>query len=179
MAATFTDESYNRLFIVATHSEVIYPKERIPLPENMTVATLTKLNQSIHVKDGQIPIDAFRNLFNQFGPNDVRGFPTRVLPTDSEIMALLSELSAKGIVYATHNGRRYRCDFRQRKNQEVMTVQMCFLPGSLVHSGIYEFSQRFETGVDVSDAILGPKVNTGMQLYRETSDKDRIIIDTE
>jgi hypothetical protein len=120
MAATFTDESYNRLFIVATHSGVIYPKERKPLPENMTVATLTKLNQTIHVKDGQIPTDMFRPMFSQFGSSkDYRGIAHHVLPTDSKIMALLSELSAKGIVYATHNGRRYRCDFRQRKNQEV------------------------------------------------------------
>jgi hypothetical protein len=180
MAAAFTDESYDRLFIVATHSEVIYPKERIPLPENMTVATLTKLNQTIHVKDGQIPTDMFRPMFSQFGSSkDYRGIAHHVLPTDSKIMALLSELSAKGIVYATHNGRRYRCDFRQRKNQEVMTVQMCFLPGGLVHSGIYEFSQRYETGTDVSDVILGPKDNPGMQLYRETNDKDRTIIETE
>jgi len=60
-----------------------------------------------------------------------------------------------------------------------MTVQMCFLPGGLVHSGIYEFSPIHETGMDVSDVILGPKVNPGMQMYRETSDKDRAIIAIE
>jgi len=60
-----------------------------------------------------------------------------------------------------------------------MTVQMCFLPGSFVQTGIYEFSQAHPTGRDVSDAILGPKVNPGMQLYRDTSDKDRLIIEAE
>jgi hypothetical protein len=72
-----------------------------------------------------------------------------------------------------------RCVFRQRKDQAEMTVQMCFLPGRLVHSVIYEFSPIHETGIDVSDVILGPKGNPGMQLYRETSDKDRDIIAIE
>jgi hypothetical protein len=85
-----------------------------------------------------------------------------------------------GIVYATHHGRpQPPCEFRQRKDPAEMTVQMCFLPGALVHSAIYEFSPIHETGMDVSDVILGQKVNPGMQLYRETSDKDRAIIEIE
>lgn len=179
MTAASTDKSYNRLFIVANHSEVIYPMEQRELPTNMTVATLTQMNQTIHVKDGQIPTDRFRHLFSGFGERDSRGFAPRVLPTDSDVMGLLSRLSAMGIVYATHNGKRQPCDFRQRKDQAEMTVQMCFLPGGLVHSGIYEFSPTHETGMDVSDVILGQKVNPGMQLYRETSDKDRTIIEIE
>jgi len=180
MTASSTDESYNRLFIVANHSEVIYPSEQRALPTNMTVTTLTQMNQTIHVKDGQIPIDMFRHLFSQYGPQrDSRGFAHHVLPTDSDVMGLLSRLSAMRIVYATHNGKRQPCDFRQRKHQAEMTVQMCFLPGALVHSAIYEFSPTHETGMDVSDVILGQKVNPGMQLYRETIDKDRAIIAIE
>ena len=180
MSAASTDESYNRLFIVANHSEVIYPREQRELPTNMTVATLSQLNQTIHVKDGQIPTDMFRHLFSRYGQPDDRGFSPRVLPTDSEIMGLLSHLSRMGIVYATHHGRpQPPCEFRQRKDPAEMTVQMCFLPGALVHSAIYEFSPIHETGMDVSDVILGQKVNPGMQLYRETSDKDRAIIEIE
>ena len=40
-AATCPDERYNRLFIVANHSEVIYPTQQRDIPPNMTVATLT------------------------------------------------------------------------------------------------------------------------------------------
>jgi hypothetical protein len=180
MSAAYVNESYNRLFIVANHSEVIYPSEQRALPTNMTVTTLTQMNQTIHVKDGQIPIDMFRHLFTQYGhQRDSRGFAHHVLPTDSDVMGLLSRLSAMGIVYATHNGKRQPCEFRQRKDQAEMTVQMCFLPGALVHSAIYEFSPTHETGTDVSDVILGPKANPGMQLYRETIDKDRAIIGIE
>lgn len=180
MSAAYVNESYNRLFIVANHSEVIYPIEQRELPTNMTVTTLTQMNQTIHVKGGQIPIDMFRHLFSQYGPQrDIRGFAHHVLPTDSDVMRLLSSLSAMGSVYATHNGKRQPCDFRQRKHPAEMTVQMCFLPGTLVHSAIYEFSPTHETGTDVSDVILGPKVNPGMQLYRETIDKDRAIIEIE
>jgi hypothetical protein len=147
----------------------------------MTVATLSQLNQSIHLRDGQIPTDMFRPLFSQYSPSlDSRGFAPRVLPTDSDIMGLLHHLRQSVIVYATHHGRpQPPCEFRQRKDQAEMTVQMCFLPGGLVHSGIYEFSPTHETGMDVSDVILGPKVNPGMQLYRETSDKDKAIIEIE
>ena len=180
MSAAHANESYNRLFIVASHSEVIHPGEQRELPINMTVATLTQLNQSIYLRDNQIPTEMFRPLFSRYGRPDDRGFSPRVLPTDSEIMGLLSHLSRMGIVYATHHGRpQPPCEFRQRKDQAEMTVQMCFLPGGLVHSGIYEFSPIHETGMDVSDVILGQKVNPGMQLYRETSDKDRAIIAIE
>ena len=177
-AAACPGERYNRLFIVANHSQVLYPTQQVDIPRNMTVATLTQLNQSIHLKGGQIPTNQFTNLFSQFGQKDSRGFAQLVLPTDSDIQAVLSTLRAMGMVYATHHGNpQPPCEFRQRKNEANMTVQECFLPGGFVHSGIYEFSQVHQTGFDVSDAILGPKVST--QLYRETSDKDRTIIDIE
>jgi len=173
-------ESYTKLFIVVNHSHVIHPIERRELPQNMTVATLSQLNQTIHLRDGRIPTEMFRSLFNRFGPNDIRGFPSRVLPTDSDVMRVLSQLRHTGMVFATHHGQpQPPCQFRQRKHETEMTVQMCFLPGGFVHSAIYEFSLDNQTGVDVSDAILVPNVNPGMQLYRETTDKDRVIIDIE
>jgi hypothetical protein len=179
-AAACPDERYNRLFIVANHSEVIYPTEQRDIPPNMTVATLTQLNQSIHLRDEQIPTYQFSGIFTQFGSKDSRGFAQLVLPTDSDIQAVLSSLRAMGMVYATHHGTpQLPCEMRQRKNEANMTVQMCFLPGSFVQTGIYEFSQAYPTGLDVSDAILGPKVNRGMQLYRDTSPKDILIIEAE
>jgi hypothetical protein len=181
-AATCPDERYNRLFIVANHSEVIYPTQQRDIPPNMTVATLTQLNQSIHLRDDQIPTDQFRNIFTKFDSKskDIRGFSQLVLPTDSDIQEVLSRLRASGMVYATHHGTpQPPCEMRQRKNEANMTVQMCFLPGSFVQTGIYEFSQAYPTGLDVSDAILGPKVNRGMQLYRDTSPKDSLIIEAE
>ena len=182
MAAAVTDKSYNRLFIVTTHSEVIYPREQKSLPVNMTVATLSKLNQSINLKGGQIPTQMFSSLFSQFSKPDSlvsHTLPQHVLPTESKIREVLSSMSTIGIVYATHHGQQEMCEFRQRKDQAEMTVQMCFLPGVFVHSAIYEFSPIHETGMDVSDVILGPKDNPSMQLYRETSDKDRAIIEIE
>jgi hypothetical protein len=177
-AAACPDESYNRLFIVASHSEVIYPTQQVDIPRNMTVATLTQLNQSIHLRGGQIPIDQFRGIFSKYGHNAL-GLAQPVLPTDSDIQEVLSRLRAMEIVYATHHGNpQPLCEMAQRKNEANMTLQMCFLPGSFVQTGIYEFS-LVQDGVDVSDAILGPKVDPGMQLYRDTSDKDRLIIQTE
>jgi hypothetical protein len=177
-AAACPDEHYNRLFIVANHSKAIHPTQQVDIPPNMTVATLTQLNQSIHLRDGQIPTYQFTNLFSRYGPIDSRGFASLVLPTDSDIQSVLSRLRELGMVYATHHGNpQPPCEFRQRKNEAAMTVQECFLPGGFVHSGIHEFSRYNSMGFDVSDAILGPKVDT--QLYRETSDKDRTIIDIE
>jgi len=180
-AAACPDEHYNRLFIVANHSEAIYPTQQVDIPPNMTVATLTQLNQSIHLRGGQIPTDQFRDIFRKFGDQkDIRGFASLVLPTDTDIQKVLSSLRASKMVYPTYHGNpQPQCEMRQRKYEANMTLQMCFLPGGFVQTGIYEFSQAKPTGVDVSDAILGPKVNPGMQLYRDTNDKDRLIIQTE
>lgn len=180
-SAACPDEHYNRLFIVANHSQVLYPAQQADIPRNMTVATLTQLNQSIHLRGGQIPTDQFRGIFSRYGPPfDSRGFASLVLPTDTDIQAVLSGLRESEFVFATNHGNpQPQCEMRQRKYEANMTVQECFLPGSFVQTGIYEFSQAKPTGMDVSDAILGPKVNPGMQLYRDTNDNDRLIIQTE
>lgn len=179
--AACPDEHYNRLFIVANHSEAIYPTQQVDIPPNMTVATLTQLNQSIHLRGGQIPTDQFRDIFSKFGDQkNILGFASLVLPTDRDIQKVLSSLRASEMVYATYHGNpQPQCEMRQRKYEANMTLQMCFLPGGFVQTGIYEFSQANPTGIDVSDAILGAKVNPGMQLYRDTSDKDRLIIQIE
>jgi len=178
--AACADESYKRFFIVASHSEVLHPTQQIDIPPNMTVATLTQLNQSIHLRGGQIPIDQFRGIFSRYGQrNPTLGYAPLVLPTDSYIQLVLDGLRASEIFYATHHGNRQPpCEMTQRKNEANMTLQMCFLPGSFVQTGIYEFSQDHPTGIDVSDAILGPKVPI-VEMYRPTSHNDRLIIQIE
>jgi hypothetical protein len=177
--ASASEESYERLYVISSHSEVAQPIAQVPVPPNMTVTTPCNLNE---VATGYIPniIDMFRPLFKKITHVPAAfGNITRdvwIPPTGPEIKHALMQLRSQGNIGAIRSNTPVDSVFTQRKNEAPFTRQMCFMPGSDVMASITEFSKDSPDGVNITNHLIR---SSQVDIYRPANRKDEIIINIE
>lgn len=173
------DESYDKLYVVSSHSEVTLPMVQVPIPNNMAVTTPCSLNE---IAIARVPnvISGFQPLFKRENYVEVRNSNIKravwVRPNESDIKAALIQMRTSGIIRAIRVSQPVDSVFTQRKHSSPFTRQTCFMTGSAVPVSITEFSKDTPDGADITPRILGRR---DVQIYRETNAKDAMIIGIE